>query len=77
MYIKAYFLSQCNTTKFTNENRMKIMILKKTHESEATLRMIKNLVFEFILYFFAEYMGKYLIYVTSAKGATKNKLHIL
>ena len=40
------------------------------------LGMIRNLVLDLILYFFAAYIGKYPIHVTFGQGKTQNTLYI-
>ena len=57
---------------------MKTMIVnsKIKHKSKTMLGIIRNLVFDFILYFVAASIRKYLIYLTSAQGVTQNKLYI-
>ena len=48
-------------------------------KSKAMLAVIRNLVLDFNLYFVTAYMRKYPIkpiHVTSAQGATQNKLYI-
>ena len=62
----AYFLSHSSTTKLTNsEKRMKIMIVnsKIKHKSKTILRVIRNLVLGFILYYVTASMRKYPIHV--------------
>ena len=75
MYIKAYFLYQRNTTKLTNseKNRMVVMIVnsKIKHQSETMLEVIRYQVLDFILYIITAYMRKYSIHATSARGTSK------
>ena len=52
---------------------------KIKHKSKAMLGVIRDLVHDFNLYFVTAYMRKYpikSIHVTSAQGATQNKLYI-
>ena len=49
---------------------------KIKHKSKTMLGIIRNLVFDFILYFVAASIRKYLIYLTSAQSVTQNKLYI-
>ena len=54
MYVKAYFLNQCSTTKLSNsKNRIKTMMVnsKIKHKSKTILGVIRNLVPDFILFF--------------------------
>ena len=56
-----------------------IVNTKIKHKSKAMLGVIRNLVLDFIFYFVTAYMRKYPIqpiHVTSAQGATRNKLYI-
>ena len=81
VYIKAYFLNQCNATTLTNleKKRMKTMIVKfeTKLKSKIMLGVIRNLVLDFILYFVTAYLRKCLRHVTSAQGATQNTLYII
>ena len=54
------------------------MIVKSKikHTSKLMLGMIRNLVLDLILYFFAAYIGKYPIHVTFGQGKTQNTLYI-
>ena len=59
---------------------MKIMIVnsKIKHKCKAMLGVIRNLVFDLILYFvITAYIRKYPIHVTSAQGTTQNALESL
>ena len=58
---------------------MKIMIAnsKIKHKSKTILGVIRNLVFDFILYFVTAFMRKYPTHVTSAQGTTQNKQYII
>ena len=57
---------------------MKIMIVnyKIKHKFKAMLVVIKNLVFDYILYFVTAYMRKCFIHVTSAQSIVKNIIYI-
>ena len=55
----VYFLNQCSTINLTNlENRIEVMIVNsKTKQKPKTiLGRIRNLVFDFILYFLTVYI---------------------
>ena len=56
---------------------MKIMIVnyKIKHKFKAMLVVIKNLVFDYILYFVTAYMRKYSIHVT-AQSRVQNIIYI-
>ena len=49
---------------------------KIKHQSKIMLGVIRNLILDFILYFFTEYMRKWPIHVASAQGPTQNTLYI-
>ena len=55
---------------------MKIVIVnsKIKHISKTLLGVIRNLVLDFIRYFFTAYVRNYFIFVTSAQGITQNIL---
>ena len=55
---------------------MKIVIVnsKIKHISKTLLGVIRNLVLDFILYFFTAYTRNYFILVTSTLGTTQNIL---
>ena len=57
---------------------MKIMIVnyKIKHKFKAMLVVIKNLVFDYILYFVTTYMRKYSIDITSAQSRVQNIIYI-
>ena len=57
---------------------MKIMIVnfKIKHKSKKILRVIRNLIHDFILYFVTACMRKYPIHVTSPQGTTQNAPYI-
>ena len=57
---------------------MKSMIVtsKIKHKFKTILRVIRNLVLDFILYFVAVCMRKCPVHVTSARGKTQNTLYI-
>ena len=50
---------------------------KIKHKCQKILRVVRNLVFDFILYFVTASMRKYSIHVTSAQGTTQNILYII
>ena len=77
MYINVQFLNQCNTT--TLKIRTKIIIVGSEikHKSVTMLRVIRDLVLDFIRYFVAAYMRNYPIHVTSAQNITQNTLCII
>ena len=49
---------------------------KIKHQSKIMLGVIRNLILDFIFYFFTEYMRKCPIHVASAQGPTQNTLYI-
>ena len=49
---------------------------KIKHQSKIMLGVIRNLILDFILYFFTEYMRKCPIHVASAQSPTQNTLYI-
>ena len=49
---------------------------KIKYKSNTMLRVIRNLVLDFILYFVTAYMRKYPVHVTSGQGTAQNTLYI-